>query len=913
MSNPTLHSDILKDDGAIDAAILKLEKFGQTGVEVLSKVKKAASKMEEELVGVNAATSESRDQIGKTATSVDKLEKEYRNLEDALSDNNKKLQVLREGKKKANQIARAEAKLVLATEGSYNQLSARYSLVKVRLNEMSKAQRANTEEGKKLVIESKEIRDEMNRLQTETGNTSLSVGNYTESIKDALSQMNEFPGAAGNVVGGAKNILQQFKAIIKNPIALVLGTVVTILGVLGGAFLKTERGAKLLEKSTAVLNTTMSSLVLISDKLAASFSKTFDEGFLKGAGTVLKSIGSGLKSIFTGDLSGLAADLSLSLGELSGEISDIKKSYDDLAIATRERRIENAQLTKSLGNLQRAEAIAQVSANDTTLSYQQQLEALDDLEAAQKARLETEIKIARNNLATITQELSIRQSAGEDVLVLLDAQAAAFLELQAIETEYTVSVLEGGKLRREIRRDEFEKGLDFAIDFYDAQKRLLERQAVDENNSFEVRRAALARLVELDKSAFSEQQKLLEDFTGEKLNINQLALEEDERVVRERLKQFNLDDITLQRILETLRERKAATQDILELEEKLTNERNKQNAAPESLLGFDFGQAAEDGTANKVSEFASKALAKGRIQFFEEAEKAKAPEDIYDVLGIDFGDGGSQIKSALDFAKEQLFEFASFRTKIADQNVDNATREAESAEAALQRELSNQAAGSASRIKTAEDELEAAKGTQAKALDEQRKAQRAEQRLQAAQQATNLVTASAKIWGQLGFPLAIPALAIMWGSFIASKVRASQLTKRTNRKGTYMDLDFGGSHESGDDIPFGVSKDGKEVLTAERGEGMAVFTATARKKYGSFLPQLVKAMNRGEMETSFARSSGEGIKAASSMVTVKTGNRTMEGYLKTIATNSGRETTSTDARGNLVRDYKNERTVIMSN
>ena len=45
---------------------------------------------------------------------------------------------------------------------------------------------------------------------------------------------------------------------------------------------------------------------------------------------------------------------------------------------------------------------------------------------------------------------------------------------------------------------------------------------------------------------------------------------------------------------------------------------------------------------------------------------------------------------------------------------------------------------------------------------------------------------------QLGFPLAIPAIAVMWASFAVSKIKAAQLAKQTGGTGgteTYGDGD----------------------------------------------------------------------------------------------------------------------------
>lgn len=76
-------------------------------------------------------------------------------------------------------------KINQSAEGSYNRLSAQYSLNKIYLNNMTKAERENTGEGRKLVEQTKEIYEEMKRLQEATGKFQLNVGNYTQA-SDAI-------------------------------------------------------------------------------------------------------------------------------------------------------------------------------------------------------------------------------------------------------------------------------------------------------------------------------------------------------------------------------------------------------------------------------------------------------------------------------------------------------------------------------------------------------------------------------------------------------------------------------------------------------------------------------------------------------------------------------------------------------
>jgi hypothetical protein len=63
------------------------------------------------------------------------------------------------------------------------------------------------------------------------------------------------------------------------------------------------------------------------------------------------------------------------------------------------------------------------------------------------------------------------------------------------------------------------------------------------------------------------------------LNLNELVAEDDERRIRQRLRNAKLDDVTLGRILEIIRERKAVLQDISDLERDLGEERAERNEA----------------------------------------------------------------------------------------------------------------------------------------------------------------------------------------------------------------------------------------------------------------------------------------------------------------------------------------------
>ena len=122
-------------------------------------------------------------------------------------------------------------------------------------------------------------------------------------------------------------------------------------------------------------------------------------------------------------------------------------------------------------------------------------------------------------------------------------------------------------------------------------------------------------------------------------------------------------------------------------------------------------------------------------------------------------------------------------------------------------EIEARNAGYANEVTTAQKELELAKKNQEQALKEKQKAQKAQLALDTITQASSLVTASANIWAALGgIPyvgpaLAVAAIATMWGTFIAAKIKASQVAGQTEQYGQgTVELLQGGSHASGNDI-----------------------------------------------------------------------------------------------------------------
>lgn len=221
----------------------------------------------------------------------------------------------------------------------------------------------------------------------------------------------------------------------------------------------------------------------------------------------------------------------------------------------------------------------------------------------------------------------------------------------------------------------------------------------------------------------------------------------------------------------------------------------------------------------------------------------------------------SGVVEAFNQAKNALQSWMDAKKQAADLAKEEADDAVSAAENALNREIELRNQGYANNVALREKELAEAKRAQKEALEEQRKVARQEQMIEAASQASSLITASANLiasgtkGGVAGLIASIAAMGVMWGAFAAAQVKAYQMTnKKTQfREGGVMLLE-GGSHESGHDVNLGIGPDGSN-LRAEGGEYFAVINKRNSRRYGSEIPNIVNALNSGMFEDRYIKTS----------------------------------------------------------
>lgn len=219
------------------------------------------------------------------------------------------------------------------------------------------------------------------------------------------------------------------------------------------------------------------------------------------------------------------------------------------------------------------------------------------------------------------------------------------------------------------------------------------------------------------------------------------------------------------------------------------------------------------------------------------------------------------VKDAANIIIEQLRNIMQAEIELAEQAVANAEKRVEAAQKAYDQEIEARNNGYANNVASAKRDLELEKKKQLekqKLLDELRARQEA---VDTVMQTSSLITASANLWksfsgmGPFGPALAVAAIAAMWASFAASKVKARQVTSAASEEYGEGGLEFleGGSHASGNDIDLGTNNKKGKRMRAEGGEALAIINKHKTRKYRKVLPDVIDSFNKGTFEDKYLK------------------------------------------------------------
>jgi hypothetical protein len=229
-------------------------------------------------------------------------------------------------------------------------------------------------------------------------------------------------------------------------------------------------------------------------------------------------------------------------------------------------------------------------------------------------------------------------------------------------------------------------------------------------------------------------------------------------------------------------------------------------------------------------------------------------------LGFDDNAIGA-FNEVFDAIKDNISSLIDSWNEAAQAAVDAADKQVEAAKSVLDAELEARNNGYANSVVTAQKELALARKKREEAIKEKEKAQKAQLAIDTVTQTSSLITATAQLWSAVGGvpiigpALALAAIATMWGSFVAAKIKAAQVASQSEQYGE-GGLEFleGGSHASGNDIDLGVENKRHKRMRAEGGEALAIINKKRTRQYRDILPGIIESLNKGTFEQSYMQS-----------------------------------------------------------
>lgn len=934
MEQPIKYSDLILPDDSIEKLIRQLNEATEAYNRLGNSIKAEAERLSNAMSTISGATAQGRNATRGYSQDAERLLKAERELNFARSETARKIAELNAEKRNENTITKLTVQLNRSAEGSYNALSAQYSLNKVRLNAMTEAERQNTEAGKKLEQETREIYERMNELQKATGKYTLQVGNYERALGSLtgiqgrwLTNLQTIDGlfkgglqqgikSAGTAVAGFG---KQLLALLANPIVAIIAAVAAAFMALSKAISTSEENTRALERIMAPFERLLTGILNVLQE-TAGFILRVVEGFENMAMAAsrfaerLPVVGKYLR-----DVNNAMAE-NVRLTREKQELEDMERNYSvQNALAARNAAKFRADAEKTDDPKRRAQLLKMAQAEQQKAMYNELQLARKDLDikkakakqSQNDAKTNEELAQARARLYQVEERYYQQQVRMNSKLCRENTKAnntgtasGGGSNLKQLEDD--------GKKRIEIIRQIEDVTLANMEDGFDKQYRLTvvkyDRQIEDLRERMQTEvgmREEYARLIEqlevqkaIKLSEIVQKNADEETKSIEKVEKEKREMEEKRKRDARQAMQVEMDVVNKENELRQL-----------EIDNMETSEREKTRLRIEAEKErikkiYQLNVAA----GKDLNSLEMQILREQMKQLEQETEKNNKGKNLFERLGINLTEEQQEaLDTAFDYSLQSLQNYMQAWQEAADRKVEMANREVDAAKSALDAEIEARNNGYANNVEMAQKELQNAKKNQEKALREQERAQKAQILLDTALQASNLVTATTEIL-KLGFPWFIPALAIMWGTFAAAKIKALTMTKSSEEYGEgTVELLQGGSHQSGNDVDLGRKKDGTR-RRAEGGEFFAVINKRSSRRFRREIPDVINAFNNGTFAEKYMRAYPQ--TAGVTVVQNTTDIRQLQDDVSAIRRQGDRRTYF-DSDGNMIEEYKNVRRKIL--
>lgn len=692
---------------------------------------------------------------------------------------------------------------------------------------------------------------------------------HTAKTKQAADAVQGMGGAAGRAVGGVRSLSAAFKALLANPIVLVITAIVGALAGLIKIFKSTDSGANAIQARFEQLRAIMDVLRQRVLNFTSAIGNLF-KGNWKQAGEDMKASFTGI-----GDQMRDATKAAYDYVYAIDAIEDAEKNYVSTAAENRNKiaRLEFTAQDRAKSSAERKKALQE--ALDLGL---QEVNAQREFV---RRKIDEEIKVlAAKNKVTELELLN-------------------FVKMDDKERELADQAVKDLFNRNEDKVNNIDQlyatWIDLDTRYYEENKRNLSRMTGFEE---EINREAN----ENRKKAEEERLKNLKEFTDASLKLQQeyeqiviQGLTGEDKIIAERdyqLRQYDMLQAHLESLgtltedhykwieglrakairdaeIATRQEQQATTDFWTETYDKAIEQRMKFLDFREEL-DLKTAELAGELTGEKELEIQKKWI-QARIDLLkssqdpilkQEAELLelqlglidkeltglKAERTIWDFIGLgDSPEAQEAIQNSVETMKGVLDDIFAARLEDAQRTRELYDTQIAETQRALDTETRLMEEGFANNVDAKRKELEQLKVARATALKEEEKALKAQRALDTAMQFSSLVTATADIIKAyakmpiIGQILSIAAIAAMWGTFVAAKTKAAQVTKLAEGGvGTDTGMITGKRHSEG-------GERFADHVEVERGEMFGVLNRRASMKYGKAFTEIVNNFNRDNL------------------------------------------------------------------
>lgn len=385
--NPIYYKDLVTPDDSIKDLIRQLDDLVSKYAEAKGKIQSEAAALTKSLENVSSATDEQRKTIENITKHGEKIAGQYKQLTEQEREAYRTKQALLQAQKEQQKIDKLTVQLNNSQEGSYNRLSAQYRLNKIRLNEMSEAERHGTQAGRDLETQTRKIYERMSELQKATGKYTLEVGHYENAMRalptplrvvtQGFTQMREQVKAVGSSdLPVAKKAMAAFSVV-------ALG-VAGVVAALGKSLLGMVRTMRDFEQANAdlstILGTTRDQMKALTDSaLALGRTTEYTASQVTQLQTELAKLGFGQGSIIAmqryvlefatavgANLADAASVAGSTLRAFNLTSADTEDVLATLAVATNKSALSFAKIRDSIGTVFPVAKAYGLSVKDTT-------------------------------------------------------------------------------------------------------------------------------------------------------------------------------------------------------------------------------------------------------------------------------------------------------------------------------------------------------------------------------------------------------------------------------------------------------------------------------------------------------------------------------------------------------------------